>query len=71
MTSFQERFCPAKINLFLEVLGKREDGTHEIATIMVPLDDAVKRPAFWTLLCVALAVNVSVTVKVLWPLVCA
>jgi len=38
MTSFQERFCPAKINLFLEVLGKREDGTHEIATIMVPLD---------------------------------
>ena len=26
---------PAKVNLFLEVLGKRADGYHEIATLMV------------------------------------
>lgn len=30
--------CPAKINLFLEVLGKRPDGYHDLATVMVPLD---------------------------------
>lgn len=29
--------APAKINLFLEVLGKRDDGFHEIVTCMVPL----------------------------------
>ncbi len=28
----------AKINLFLDVLGKREDGFHNIETIMVPID---------------------------------
>ena len=28
------RFAPAKINLFLEVLGKRPDGFHEIVTVM-------------------------------------
>lgn len=27
--------APAKVNLFLEVLGKRSDGYHEIATLMV------------------------------------
>ena len=32
------RFCPAKINLFLEVQGKRSDGYHEIVTVMVPID---------------------------------
>jgi len=26
--------CPAKVNLFLEVLGKRPDGFHELATVM-------------------------------------
>lgn len=26
--------CPAKVNLFLEVLGKRPDGYHEISTVM-------------------------------------
>jgi 4-diphosphocytidyl-2-C-methyl-D-erythritol kinase len=26
--------CPAKINLFLEVLGKRDDGYHEVTTVM-------------------------------------
>ncbi len=30
--------CPAKINLFLEILGRRPDGYHEIATVMAPLD---------------------------------
>ncbi len=29
--------APAKINLFLEILGKREDGFHELETVMVPL----------------------------------
>jgi 4-diphosphocytidyl-2-C-methyl-D-erythritol kinase len=30
--------APAKLNLFLEVLGKRPDGFHEIATLMVAID---------------------------------
>ncbi len=30
--------CPAKLNLFLEILGRREAGYHEIATVMVPID---------------------------------
>ena len=29
--------APAKINIYLEVLGKRPDGYHELRTIMVPL----------------------------------
>src|SRR5207237_563081 len=28
-------WAPAKVNLFLEVLGKRSDGYHEIASLMV------------------------------------
>src|SRR5262245_37915390 len=28
-------WAPAKVNLFLEVLGKRADGYHELATLMV------------------------------------
>ena len=28
-------WAPAKVNLFLEVLGKREDGYHELETLMV------------------------------------
>src|SRR5262249_35253110 len=30
--------APAKLNLFLEVLGKRPDGYHEIATLMAAVD---------------------------------
>ncbi len=30
--------APAKVNLFLEVLGKRPDGFHEIATLMLAID---------------------------------
>lgn len=30
-------WAPAKVNLFLEVLGKRPDGYHEIATLMVAI----------------------------------
>ncbi len=30
--------APAKVNLFLEVLGKRPDGYHEIATLMLAID---------------------------------
>lgn len=29
---------PAKLNLFLEILGKREDGFHELETVMVTVD---------------------------------
>jgi 4-diphosphocytidyl-2-C-methyl-D-erythritol kinase len=29
--------APAKLNLFLEIFGRREDGYHELATLMVPL----------------------------------
>jgi 4-diphosphocytidyl-2-C-methyl-D-erythritol kinase len=30
--------APAKLNLFLEILGKREDGYHELETLMVAVD---------------------------------
>lgn len=29
--------CPAKVNLFLDVLGRRRDGYHEILTVMAPV----------------------------------
>lgn len=32
-----EYFSPSKINLFLNILGKRPDGFHELETLMVPL----------------------------------
>ena len=32
-----EVLTPAKLNLFLEVLGKRSDGFHEIETLMAPI----------------------------------
>lgn len=32
-----ELFAPAKINLTLEVKGRREDGFHEIESLMVPV----------------------------------
>jgi 4-diphosphocytidyl-2-C-methyl-D-erythritol kinase len=32
-----EILAPAKLNLFLEVLGKRSDGFHEIETLMYPI----------------------------------
>lgn len=31
-------YPPAKLNLFLELLARREDGYHEIDTVMVPID---------------------------------
>src|SRR4051812_10878170 len=40
-------WAPAKVNLFLEVLGKRPDGYHEIATLMVAVrlyDTLIFRP---------------------------
>ena len=32
------RFCPAKVNLFLEVVGKRPNGYHELATLFAKID---------------------------------
>lgn len=32
-----ETFSPAKINLYLHILGRRPDGFHELETLMVPL----------------------------------
>src|SRR6516164_3399643 len=29
---------PAKLNLFLEILGRRDDGYHELATLMVAVN---------------------------------
>ena len=29
--------CPAKLNFFLEVLGRRPDGYHELSTVMAPV----------------------------------
>ncbi len=31
-------FSPAKINLYLRIVGKRADGYHELETVMLPLD---------------------------------
>ena len=49
----------------------RVTGVKVFPAIIVPPDVAVKRPAFCTSLCVALAVNVLATVSVASPLVCA
>ena len=32
------RFCPAKINLFLEVVGKRPNGYHELSTLFAKIN---------------------------------
>ncbi len=38
-TGDELRICaPAKVNLFLEVVGKREDGYHELETVMQEID---------------------------------
>lgn len=31
-------FSPAKVNLYLRIVGKRPDGFHELETVMLPLD---------------------------------
>src|SRR6478609_8385095 len=33
-----EVLAPAKLNLFLEILGRRSDGYHEIESLMVAVD---------------------------------
>ena len=42
-----KRSAPAKINLSLRVLGRREDGFHEIETLMVPLSLADELDIAW------------------------
>lgn len=37
MVTEQRRLCPAKVNLYLKVLGRREDGYHEVVSVMQPL----------------------------------
>ncbi len=37
MSLAENALCPAKVNLFLKVLGKRPDGYHEISTLMQPI----------------------------------
>lgn len=32
------RFCPAKVNLFLEVTGKLPNGYHELATLFAKIN---------------------------------
>ena len=34
---FVQARCPAKLNLFLEVLGRRPDSYHELSTVMAPV----------------------------------
>jgi 4-diphosphocytidyl-2-C-methyl-D-erythritol kinase len=50
-----EATAPAKINLSLRVLGKREDGFHEIETLIVPIGLAdrltVEEAAEWSFAC--------------------
>ncbi|WP_442510040.1 4-(cytidine 5'-diphospho)-2-C-methyl-D-erythritol kinase [Novipirellula sp. SH528] len=38
MTSIAVTHPPAKLNLFLELIGKRDDGFHDIDTVMVAID---------------------------------
>jgi 4-diphosphocytidyl-2-C-methyl-D-erythritol kinase len=33
-----QQFCPAKINLFLAVTGRRDDGFHRLVSLVLPLD---------------------------------
>src|SRR6201995_1438131 len=32
-----KQFAPAKINLYLHILGRRPDGFHELETLMAPI----------------------------------
>ncbi len=32
-----QQFAPAKINLYLHIIGKRPDGFHELETLMAPI----------------------------------
>lgn len=34
----REVFCPAKVNLFLQIEGRRPDGYHELTSLVAPLD---------------------------------
>lgn len=43
-----EQFCPAKLNLFLAITGRREDGFHELVSLMVPLDFGDRLRMTWS-----------------------
>jgi len=40
-------YCPAKVNLYLKVLGKRPDGYHDLVTVMQPLSLADELTVTW------------------------
>ena len=37
LTHYVKQFAPAKINLYLHILGRRPDGFHELETLMAPI----------------------------------
>lgn len=39
--------CPAKINLWLQVVGKRSDGYHDLWSLMLPVDLYDEMEIFW------------------------
>jgi 4-diphosphocytidyl-2-C-methyl-D-erythritol kinase len=47
--AFIEVQAPAKVNLFLEILGRRADGYHEIETLMMPISvcDTLRLSVDW------------------------
>jgi len=53
-----ELAAPAKLNLFLEVLGRRPDGYHQIETVMLAVDLA-DRVRFWQRPAGELSISVS------------
>lgn len=58
-----QKLAPAKVNLTLKVLGKREDGFHALESLMVPLDLAdtliFERADDYSLVCDTLGVPVD------------
>lgn len=58
-----KRFAPAKVNLFLEVTGKRADGYHELATLFAKID-----LGDWVTVRAKLAAKTDITLNMSGPL---